>query len=75
MLFFFTDRLTAQKPLMKNPPFKESTDCRLRERSLFTAGGGANGGGGKTFSASKLRGQNFSAQTFEGSSEAIRKYP
>ncbi len=33
LLFFFSsflfDRPTAQKPLVKNPPFKESTDCRL----------------------------------------------
>ncbi len=29
---------------------------RVRERSLFTAGGGVQIGGGKNFSASKLRG-------------------
>ncbi len=27
--FFFTDRPTAQKPLVKNLSFKQSTDCRL----------------------------------------------
>ena len=28
--FFFTDRPTAGKHLVKNPPFKESTEGRLR---------------------------------------------
>ncbi len=27
--FHPTDRPTTEKPLVKNPPFKESTDCRL----------------------------------------------
>ena len=32
--FFFTDRPTAEKTYVKNPPFKESTDCGL----MYTQG-------------------------------------
>ncbi len=31
--FFLPDRPTAGKTLVKNPPFKESTNCRLRTNS------------------------------------------